>query len=274
MSLRVEQLAEGVTLYLADCRDAMPLVGKVDSVITDPPYEEHMHDRRTKVQRTDGYEAMHEIPFASIEGMRDEAAKLIVQASEGWALIFCTPEGIAPWRDAIEAAGARYKRACAWVKPDAMPQMNGQGPGYAMENFVTAWCGSGVSRWNGGGRSNVFTHLTNPGSRIPVKNGGHPTEKPISLMGELVMLFTNPAELICDPFMGSGSTGVAAVTHGRKFVGIENDPKWFDLACRRLNKAIAQADFFVAVPKAKQAPLFDALPTQKNPKKGTENANS
>lgn len=272
MSLRVEQLADGVTLYCGDCLEVMPMLGQVDHTLADPPYEKHMHDRRTKIRRTDGYDAMSEISFGSIDGMREPMTNLMVQITNGWLLVFCTPEGIAPWRDAIEAAKARYKRACFWVKPDAAPQLNGQGPGYAVEALCAAWCGSGFSRWNGGGRGNVFTHLTNPKTRTKKRDGGHETEKPLSLMGELVALFTNPGELIFDPCMGSGSTGVAAVAHGRRFIGIEKDPKWFDLAIRRITASLNQGDFFVAMPKAKQAPLFDTLPTHKKPQKGTENA--
>lgn len=251
--MRVEQFADGITLMLGDCIEILPTLGKVDHIIADPPYEKHMHDRRTEIRRTDGYVAHSDLGFASIEGVRDSMAKAMVAASNGWLLVFCTPEGVAPWRDAIEAAGARYKRACAWVKPDSAPQFNGQGPAHGFENFVSAWCAPGFSRWNGGGRRGVFTHLTNPQSR----DGEHKTEKPISLMCELVCLFTNAGEEICDPCCGSGSTGIAAVRLGRKFKGIEVDPKWFDLSCRRIEAAVKQADLFVVRPQyKKQSNLF------------------
>lgn len=263
---RIEQITEGVTMYLGDCREVLPGLGKADHVIADPPYESHMHDRRTLIHRTDGYAAANDLGFASIEGIRDDAAKVMAAASNGWLIVFCTPEGVAPWRDAIEATGVRYKRACAWVKPDSAPQFNGQGPAHGFENFVTAWCAPGISRWNGGGRRGVFTHLVNPASR----QGEHKTEKPITLMSELVTLFSSPGEMIFDPFCGSGSTGVAAVTLGRKFTGIEIDQRWFDLSCKRIAKAIAQTDFFVNVPAyKKQDALFGKgdLPTAKKPSK-------
>lgn len=132
-------------------------------------------------------------------------------------------------------------------KPDAAPQMNGQGPGMAVEPFVTAWCGSGHSRWNGGGRRNYFEHRTNNRDR----HGSHPTEKPVSLMRELLELFTNPGETILDPFAGSGTTGVACVLTGRRFVGIERDPKYFDIMVERIRKAHDQADMFMRPPKQK-----------------------
>jgi site-specific DNA-methyltransferase (adenine-specific) len=249
---RIEYIAEGITMYLGDCREILPTLGKVDHVICDPPYEKEMHFERDKIRRTDGHSSIGSMPFASIDGVREEAAKIMAEASLGWLLAFCTTEGVALWRDAIEAAGARYKRACVWIKPDAAPQFNGQGPALGHENIVTAWCGAGHSRWNGGGRRGVFVHNVNPVSR----EGSHPTEKPVSLMCELVTLFTNPGEFICDPFAGSGTTGIAAIRLGRKFVGVEKDVKWFDLSCRRLSDAMKQADMFVDIPrKVKQQTL-------------------
>lgn len=209
------------------------------------------YDRSRWRIRTDGHASPRPVTFASIDGLREVVTKPMVDMTAGWLLLFCTPEGIAAWRDAIEAAKAKYKRACFWDKIDAAPQFNGQGPGYAVEPFVTAWCGSGPSRWNGGGRRNIFSHPT----RHPERDGTHETEKPLSLMTDLVVLFTDPGQRIFDPFMGSGSTGVSAVRAGRGFVGIEKDPKFFDVAVRRIESALKQPDFFVTVPKLKQSRL-------------------
>lgn len=85
--------------------------------------------------------------------------------------------------------------------------------------------------------------------------GGHPTEKPVPLMADLVSLYTNPGDLVLDPFMGSGTTGVACLKLGRRFVGIERDPKFFDLACERIEQAAAQPDLFTPQPKARQESL-------------------
>jgi len=248
MSAHVEQLAENVTLYRGDCLEVLPTIGRASHVICDPPYESHMHAAKRGEKnygakrriRTDGNANPPPIDFASIDGIRDEVARLIKSICDGWAIAFCTPEGIAPWRDALEAAGARYKRACFWCKPDSAPQFNGQGPAMAVEAFVTAYCGSGVSTWNGGGKRNFFIFPTNSRER----DGIHPTEKPLGLMCELLELFTNHGDLICDPFMGSGTTGVAAVRLGRRFIGIERDERYFDVACRRLSDALARPDLF------------------------------
>lgn len=217
----------GCTLYRANCLEVLPLLQRVHHVFTDPPYEAHMHNNKASAAsiRLDGYASPKPLDFGSIDSIRETVTPLLANACTGWLLAFCTPEGVAPWRDAIEAAGARYKRACVWDKPDAAPQLNGQGPAFAAEMFVAAWCGEGVSKWNGGGRRNVFRHLTNG----PDREGTHPTEKPTSLMREIVGLFSNAGEIVLDPFMGSGTTGVACAKLGRKFIGIEIDRRYFDL---------------------------------------------
>jgi site-specific DNA-methyltransferase (adenine-specific) len=243
--MRQESFLDGrIKLLLGDSRELLPTVGKVDHLIFDPPYEKHMHDGKSKLEssgkRRDGREWHARPDFASVEGCREWAVPMMAGICHGWFLAFCTPEGIAAWRDAVEGAGIRYKRACFWFKPDSAPQFNGQGPAMAVEAFVSAWCGAGVSNWNGGGRRNMFQHPTNQADR----HGLHPTEKPLSLMAELVGLFTNQNDLVCDPFMGSGTTMVACIKRGRRGIGIERDPKYFDVACERVDFAARQPDMF------------------------------
>jgi len=108
------------------------------------------------------------------------------------------------------------------------------------EMFVTAWCGTGHSKWNGGGRRNVFTHLTNQ----PDRHGVHPTEKPLSLMVELVSLFSQAEDVILDPFMGSGTSGAAAIKLGQRFIGVELNEKYFDIACARIANAVSNPPMF------------------------------
>jgi site-specific DNA-methyltransferase (adenine-specific)/modification methylase len=73
----------------------------------------------------------------------------------------------------------------------------------------------------------------------------HPTQKPVSVMRQAIQWAANDAATILDPFMGSGTTGVAAVQMGRKFIGIERDEGYFDIACRRIEQAQRQADMFI-----------------------------
>lgn len=238
---RVEIIGEA-TLYLGDCLEVMPTLGTVDHVIGDPPYEQLMHDLHAsvKLRRTDGGSERKELGFAGIDQIRAPFIDLVQQINQGWLLAFCNVEGVWHWRSALIAADLKFKTTCIWVKPDATPKLNGQGPALAYECITTTWCGRGHSRWNGGGKRGVFVHPTNNADR----SGQHPTEKPVALMSELVSLFTGFGQLVLDPFMGSGTTGVACVKLGRRFVGIEIDPAHFDLACRRIEQAYRQPRLF------------------------------
>lgn len=230
------------TLYHSDCLDVMPTLDKVDAVVTDPPFEKEAHKimRRTQKSIKTGIDAS--LDFGAInEDLRNFISKWGTENSKGWCLYFCQAEAVAAWRDAIELYNGKYKRACIWVKPDASPQFNWQMPSMGYESIVCQWSGNGHSRWNGGGKRGVFTHLTNNKDR----HGVHPTEKPINLMKELISLFTFDNDKILDPFMGSGTTGVACIKMGRKFIGIELDKKYFDIACQRITEAYAQPDMFI-----------------------------
>lgn len=229
-------------LILGDCLEVLPTIKSADHVITDPPYEKEAHKvgRRTQASVKHGVNA--DLDFEAItEATRSEVARLTVSMSRGWCLYFCQAEAAGAWRDAIEDAGGKYKRTMIWVKPDSTPQLNGQMPAPGYESMPLAWCGVGHSHWNGGGRRGVFTYLTNQTNR----HGVHPTEKPLPLMRELVLLFSDEDQLIVDPFMGSGTTGVACLQTGRKFIGIETSEKYFDIACRRIADEFAQGDVFM-----------------------------
>ncbi|UYE95851.1 hypothetical protein KNLIENLN_00038 [Sinorhizobium phage NV1.1.1] len=255
--MRIERIGDAV-LYNGDCLEVMAGLEKVHHVIGDPPYEKEAHKtgRRTQASIKRGINA--DLNFAAIsETLRDDVSAAAHRLSQGWVIWFCQAEAVGDWRDSLEAAGAKYKRAMIWVKPDSTPQLNGQMPAPGYESMPLAWCGEGHSRWNAGGKRGVYTHLTNQRDR----DGRHPTEKPIPLMRELLQDFTNPGQTILDPFMGSGTTGVACAKMGRKFIGTELDPKYFDVACERIEKAYAQGDMFTeALRKApKPADMFAAV---------------
>lgn len=233
---RVERLSEDVTLYLGDSVEILPRLS-VDHVIGDPPYEDELHSAfGKKIDRNDGahlprsVNMLKALEFEGVNAARSVIAAACVAASSGWVILFSLAEGVRAWRDDLQAAKAKWDTTCFWVKPDSSPRFNGQGPARAAECFVTCWAGTGYRKWNGGGKRGLYTHCVNTG-----RQGEHPTEKPVPLMVEIVADFTQPGETVCDPFMGSGTTGVACVRLGRGFVGIERDPKWFDLSCRRIS---------------------------------------
>lgn len=246
-------------LILGDCLEVLPLLGKVDAVVTDPPYEAVMQNKWGVLSRqAPSSHVRHEaLGFAAIDEVRKGVAEAVKLACSGWGIFFCMAEGVRAWRDEIEASGAKYKRAMVWIKPDAMPQFNGQGPSVGHEMMVSAWYGPGHSRWNGGGKPGTFIYNKNtPGG------GEHPTQKPVPLLSEIVHLFSFQGDLVCDPFMGSGTTGVACVKLGRRFIGIEIDEGYFDIACRRIREAYAQPDMLVEAQKAapEQLGLLEVLP--------------
>lgn len=230
-------------LYHDDCLEVMRSLGAVDHVICDPPYEAMLHALKNGAARrirTDGGPDLQGLNFDCIDEMREPFVLNVSSLCDGWVITFCTPEGVARWADAINASEMKYKRACVWVKPDSTPQLNGQGPAQGSEMIVCSWAGKGHSRWNAGGKRGVYTHCVNG----PDRNGIHPTEKPVSLMAELISDFTNPGQTILDPFMGSGTTGIAALKLGRKFIGIEKNPAYFDLACKRIEASLSGARGF------------------------------
>lgn len=249
-------------LYLGDCLDILPALEQSDHVISDPPYEDELHKAVGRIRRKDGANMIDRLGFEGVNERRAEFAEAIRNHSKGWALLFTLAEGVRAWRDDLQSAGAKWDTTLVWIKPDAMPRFNGQGAARGFENCISCWCGKGYRSWNGGGKRGVYTHLVNKD-----RQGEHPTEKPVPLMVELILDFTNIGQKICDPFMGSGTTGVASVKTGRQFIGIERDPNYFDLACRRIEAAVIQPDLFVSnqAKKEKQVSIFDALQSAELP---------
>jgi site-specific DNA-methyltransferase (adenine-specific) len=139
-----------------------------------------------------------------------------------------------------------------WNRLNGAPQFTGDRPAVAVEAITLAHP-KGRKRWNGGGKRGIYSHC------IEQNRGGnnerfHTTQKPLPLMLDLVADFTDPGETILDPFAGSGTTGIACLCLGRKFIGIERDAKYFRLACDRLHAEEHGSTLQAA--RAGQEPLF------------------
>lgn len=217
---RVETIGRAV-LIEADCRDVLPLLPKVDAVVTDPPYGIGFAAQPTKWQRLAGKqpEGWDDSPVASVE-ILPSLGDCIIWGGNYYSL--------PPTRGWL-----------SWFKPDAPP---------SMAHFELAW-----TTFDRNARQlSCSIGETNP-ERI-----GHPTQKPLRLM-RWCLGFVPDATTILDPFMGSGTTGVAAVQMGRDFIGIELEPRYFDIACKRIDEAQRQTDLFIPQPKVKptQDGLFD-----------------
>lgn len=229
---RIEQIGRA-TLYLGDCREILPTLPKVDAVVTDPPYginDAPIQGQGRTGKRKGGKNVWH------AESAWDASI------DPAWPAMCCTLAPVIAWfghwrkRLEVEAAMTFPIRAeIVWAKdchvgPPCPVAMRDERiwlfskDGIKPARFETSvWDVPIIPTWS-------FKH--------------HKNEKPVPLMGRLLS-FLDPG-IACDPFMGSGTTGVAAVQMGKTFIGIEQDPIHFDVACKRIEQAQRQGDLFVA----------------------------
>lgn len=241
MVARVEQIGD-CTLYLGDCLELLPTLGKFDAVVTDPPYElssagpGNNHPFGSSLQKFDsaayknivtGFD--HEALFGALEA--------VCQPFN--LFCFCSNKQISKFMAYHEARG-RSTNLLIWHKPNAVPFANWVWRG-DIEYCIHAKESGAVFIGNAEEKKKV--------SEYPlVKDDAHPTVKPLALIAKYIKICTKPGQTVLDPFMGSGTTGIAAVKSGRKFTGIEIDPGYFEIACERIRKAYAQPDMFVPAP--------------------------
>lgn len=228
--MRVEHIGDA-TLYLGDCMEILPTLGKVDAVITDPPYSANTH-KMAKTNKGAG----HGVSLITFEALTGEGFDAVMAAclerSEGWVVATCDYKHAARFYEAPQ-----FVRLGAWVKPNPMPQISADRPGQGFETVLILHSGARPKKWNRGGASGVWQFPVHTGSEVP-------TQKPLALAASFVNDFTQPGELVADPFLGSGTTGVAALSAGRRFVGIEASEAHFDIACRRIEQAANQGQLF------------------------------
>lgn len=208
---RVEHLSNSVTLYLGDCREILPTLGRVDGVCSDPPFG---IDYRSGY-RTDALWAGDHIRNDADVSARDAA---LAACGDVPMIIFGS------WK-ATRPAGTRM--VLTWDK----------GPALGMGALDLPWKPSSEEIYVIGkgfvGARDEGAVIYCPPVQSMAKNGRqHPNEKPVALLERLLRKLPNG--LIADPFMGSGSAGVACVRLSRRFVGIEIEPRYFDIACRRI----------------------------------------
>lgn len=212
MSVRVEHICDA-TLYLGDCREVLPTLGNIDAVVTDPPYGIGAGQMSLGKWRT----------AAMPKGDWDKAAPDLapIHALDVPAIIW----------------GGNYFP----LPPSRSFLIWNKGNGFKGRDFAEceqAWCSFD-------GNARVFDF--DPLARGEYRDKQHPTQKPVELM-KWCLGFMPAARTILDPYMGSGTTGVACVKLGRKFIGIEIEPKYFDIACRRIEEAARQPDLLIDRP--------------------------
>jgi site-specific DNA-methyltransferase (adenine-specific) len=251
-------------LYRGDCLEILPTLPKVDAVVTDPPYSSGGMVRGDRMaptnQKYSGWGGGN-IPDSPVSehtftgDTRDQRAcltwcslwmgQLQRLASTGAHLLAFTD-----WRqlptvtDAVQCGGWVWRGLLVWDKGIARP-MKGR-----FRNHVeyVVWASNGPID---GDANPVYLDCVFNCPPPPSADRNHLTEKPVALMTSLLDVVI-PGGVVCDPFMGSGTTGVACVQRRRKFIGIEIDQRYFDTACRRIEQAHAQGALFAPEPQPEQ----------------------
>ncbi len=195
-------------LYLGDCMDIMPTLGMVDAVITDPPYGiGKKFINGTWSGKDSKYQAMQNWDKEANQKWVDEIINLKIPSIIWGGNYFITP----PSRGWL-----------VWRKPYFPSMADCELAFTNMDINARVWDGN---------RSNGEKE--------------HPTQKPVELMKWCISKLPNNCNLILDPFMGSGTTGVACQQMGKNFIGIELDQQYFDIACKRIEEASKQKDLFL-----------------------------
>lgn len=207
------------TLYRADCMEVLPTLPKVDAVVTDPPYGIGFAAQPTNYQRA--------------AGMRPSTWD---DAPVDISPLLTAGRTVAIW-------GGNYyllppsRGWLTWFKPDAPPSM-----------------GSVEFCWTN--RDENARQISHSIAATNAERVGHPTQKPLRVMCWTLEQIETEGTIL-DPFMGSGTTGVACIQLGRQFIGIEREPKYFDIACRRIEQAHAQGQLFAPEVKKPEQTGFD-----------------
>lgn len=216
---RIEHIG-AATLYLGDCRAILPTLGKIDAIVTDPPYGigeaagKNASRGKLAVSKDYGDERWDDQPL-------DRETIEVVRRAGRWCIMFggnyyaCPPTSC--WLVWDKDNGASDFADCelAWTN---LPK--------AVRRLKFMW--NGMLRAHGEPR------------------GDHPTQKPVGVMKWCIGHLPEDVQIVCDPLMGSGTTGVAALQMGKKFIGIEQSEAYFEIACARIGGALRQPDLFIS----------------------------
>lgn len=232
-------------LILGDCLEVMPTLGNVDVVITDPPYGVGLTANVTKHNRITASK--------SYRDDEDYIRELVLNAFDTWCASNTSRAMVMP--------GTRLLQD--WPKAASIGTIFSNGAGLDRWGFgcnhPILYYGKCPYMANGMGAMPNSFYSRHPGSHVTGENKiDHPCPKPLVWMKWLVQRGSLDGETVMDPFMGSGTTGVACQKLGRKFIGIEINETYFDIACRRIEDACKQGDLFheQEQPKAEQQDLL------------------
>lgn len=234
--IRREEIIGDCRLLLGDCLEILPTLGKVDAVVTDPPYGIGFPYN----SHNDTPEELERLVASFVPATRAIARRVVITPGVSNISMYPTPVWTGAWTwettATFGALGFSQWQPILFYGEDV----------------------GGFGSVNGVLKSDRI-HFTGGSAKIDHSEGrGHTCPKPIAFVQRLMLRFSHECDTILDPFMGSGTTGVACVKLGRKFIGIEIDESYFDIACERIRKAYAQPDMFVSspAPEPKQEALL------------------
>lgn len=221
MTVRVEHLSDSVTLYCGDCRAIVPTLGRVDAVVSDPPYGMNWRTDSTRFTGGALSRGQGRADWGDIVGDRTR-----FDPSEWLAFRECILFGANHYAQLLPVG-----TTLVWMKK--------------APHLLGTFLSDAEIAWKKGGHG-VYIHFEQfpPPARMAENDGSvaHPTQKPIGLMAWCLRRVKG--HTILDPFMGSGTTGVAAVQLGRKFIGIEIEERYFNIAVERITNAQRQYKLF------------------------------
>lgn len=228
---------ENYTLHHADCLDALRTIEaeSVDAIITDPPYGIDYQSAR-RIDKADWKPkiANDKLPF--IWWLYD-AYRVLKWG--GALLCFCRWDVQDVFKMAIECAGFEIKSQVIWDR-----EVHGMGDlrgAFSPQHDVVWFASKGRFNFPGKRPASIIRSQRLSGNQLT-----HPNEKPLDLLAQLIGSTTHPGEVVLDCFLGSGVTGEAAIRSGRKFVGIEKSPEYFDLSRRRIENARREPPLLLA----------------------------
>jgi DNA modification methylase len=242
--MRVERIGDA-TLYLGDCREIMPTLGRFDALVTDPPYGVN-YSRHIKDWK-----------FSKIKGDRSVEPNFISSGDfSDYSYVFTRWDVSSQWETSFKENGWKHKTTIVW---DRLSHTTGDLKAYLpTHDFILVFTKQRL----------ILSHPVQDIIRCRrIDNGAigmaakemhkHPTEKPVDLMAAII----GPTKFqsIVDPFMGTGATGSACAKAGRSFTGIEIVPEYFDIACRRIEEAQRQLDLLTVM---KRPPISHQIPTK------------